>query len=75
MAKVWEFPKYDNLDDAVRRFFEIMDEKEYSDNAQRYFSPVRFEVGEDGKVIISSIRVYKTAELTSLLKQMKELIR
>lgn len=73
MAIKWEFPVYDRLEDAVRRFFEILDGKEYSDNSGKDFHPVRIDVDNNGKVVISSIRVYKTAELTSLIKQMKEL--
>lgn len=72
----WVFPIYDNLEDAVKRFFEILDGKEYSDNAQRYFHPIKLQVAEeDAKVFISSIRVFKTAELSSLLPQMKALAR
>lgn len=58
----WKFPEYDNLEEAVKRFFEIMDKKEESDSG-REFRPN----------VISSCRVYDTAELESLLPQMKEL--
>lgn len=70
----WVFPIYTELAPAVTRFFEIMDGEEYSDNAQRYFHPVKLQVAEeDAKAFISSIRVFKTAELSSLLPQMKAL--
>lgn len=71
MAEKWTFPKYDHLQDAVKRFFEILQETEYSYNADRDFHPVKLETDDKGKTVISSIRVYKTAELTSLLEQME----
>lgn len=58
----WKFPEYNNLEEAVKRFFEIMDKKETSDGG-RDFHPNR----------ISSCRIYDTAELESLMPQMKEL--
>lgn len=60
--KPWVFPEYNNLEDAVKRLFEILETKEVSDN-DREFHPVT----------ISSVRVHKTAELESLLPQMKKL--
>lgn len=71
----WVFPTYDRLEDAVLRFFEILDTQEFSDNAQRYFHPIKLETDNSGKTVISSIRVFKTAELESLLPQMKALAR
>lgn len=56
----WEFPKHPDLTSAVKRFFEILDTTEISNNGVR-FHPVQ----------ISSVRVFKTAELANLLPQMK----
>lgn len=67
----WTFPVYTDLTSAVKRFFEILDAEELSDNALKYYHPVKLQVEE--KVFISSIRVYKTAELGSLLPQMRSL--
>lgn len=69
----WVFPTYLTLESAVYRFFQILNEKEYSYNADREFSPVKFETDDKGKTVISSIRVYKTAELNSLLTQMEKM--
>lgn len=69
----WKFPEYTELAPAVKRFFEILDEREYSDNARKEFHPIQLGVDITAKAYISSIRVYKTAELNSLLPQMKKL--
>jgi len=66
----WEFPEYDRLEDATKRFFAILDIQEYSDNSQTYFRPNKMNL-ETRK--IDSIRVHNTAELRDVLKQMKEL--
>jgi hypothetical protein len=68
MAREWTFPKYDHLQDAVKRFFEILDIKEESEMSGREFHPNRMNF-EDGK--IDSCRVYNSAELIDLFKQMK----
>lgn len=60
MSDRWTFPKYEELNPAVQRFFEILDTVEVSNN-DREFHPVT----------IGSCRVYATAELGSLLWQMK----
>lgn len=65
----WVFPEYTELAPAVKRFFEILDGRETSDSGVE-FSPVKFDF-KDMK--ISSVRVYASAELASLLPQMKEL--
>lgn len=65
----WVFPKYDHLQDAVKRFFEILDIKEVSDNDVE-FHPNRMDL-ESG--VINSCRVYNSAELSSVLDQMKVL--
>lgn len=62
--KTWTFPEYTSLEDAVKRLFEILETKEISDQ-DREFHPVT----------ISSVRVHKTAELESLLPQMKKLAK
>lgn len=69
----WVFPTYTELEPAVRRFFEILETTEYSERADKNFNPIRIETDDNGKTVISSIRVFKTAELGSLLPQMKEL--
>lgn len=69
MAREWVFPKYDHLDQAVKRFFEILDIKEESSNG-REFHPNRMDFEER---VISSCRVHNTAELVDLFKQMKVL--
>lgn len=66
----WTFPKYDHLQDAVKRFFEILDIKEESGMSGREFHPNQMDF-EDRK--INSCRVYNTAELVDLFKQMKVL--
>lgn len=71
----WTFPKYTELAPAVKRFFEILDEREYSYDTHKEFHPIKLDVDIDAKVYITSIRVYKTAELNSLLPQMKKLAR
>lgn len=68
----WTFLKHDNLDSAVRRFFEILDIKEESGMSGREFSPNRMNF-KDRK--IDSCRVYNSAELVDLFKQMKVLSR
>jgi hypothetical protein len=65
----WVFPKYDHLQDAVKRFFEILDIKEES-SFGREFHPNKMNL-EDRK--IDSCRVHNTAELASVLEQMKTL--
>jgi hypothetical protein len=67
MSNQWTFPKYDNLDEAVLRFIEILETKEISNNDVE-FHPVRVSDGE-----LVSCRVHKTAELNNLIPQMKEL--
>lgn len=69
MAVKWEFPKYTELAPAVKRFFEILDNKEESDFGQE-FHPNRMDTKD---LCIHSCRVYATAELESLMPQMKEL--
>lgn len=67
----WTFPEYTELALAVNRFFEILDQKESSDSGVD-FNPVQM----DYKALqISSVRVLLTAELTSLLPQMKRLAK
>lgn len=68
MAREWIFPKYDHLQDAVKRFFEIMNITEESEMSGREFKPNRMNL-EDRK--IDSCRVYNTAELKSVLEQME----
>lgn len=65
----WVFPEYTELAPAVKRFFEILDSREESDSG-REFSPVKMDYKD---LVISSVRVYKSAELESLLPQMKRL--
>lgn len=65
-TRKWEFQKYDHLQDAVKRFFEILDIKEESDSGHE-FNPVRMNSKER---TISSVRVVLTAELDDLLTQM-----
>lgn len=67
--KEWTFQKYDHLQDAVKRFFEILDIKEVSSNDIE-FSPNKMNI-ESRK--IDSCRVYDSAELSSVLEQMKVL--
>lgn len=55
----------DTLEENVRRFFEILDMKEFSANDVE-FSPVKVEV------YISSCRVLQSARLAALFKSMKE---
>lgn len=69
-TRKWEFPQHETLQEAVKRFFEILDTKEESFMSGREFSPVRMDF-EDRK--ISSCRVTLTAELEDLLPQMKAL--
>lgn len=65
----WIFPKYDHLQDAVKRFFEILDIKEDSEaNPDVMFHPNRMNF-EDR--VINSCRVYNTAELKSVFEQMQ----
>lgn len=66
----WTFPGYAHLEDAVVRFFEILDIKEESSMSGRTFHPNRMNV-EDRK--IDSCRVHNTAELVHVLKEMKRL--
>lgn len=61
------FQKYYHLQNAVRRFFEIMDITEES-SFGREFKPNKFNL-EDRK--IDSCRVHNTAELADILEQMK----
>ncbi len=68
-TRQWEWPQYAHLQDAVKRFFEILDIRETSD-FDREFNPVRFNFDD---ATISSCRVVRTAELTDLLEQMKVL--
>lgn len=56
----------------VRRFFEILDTREWSDNAQKYFHPVKMDFTE---AQITSIRVMRTIELNKLLPEMKKLAK
>lgn len=65
----WVFPEYTELAPAVKRFFEIMDSREESDSGVE-FSPVKMDYND---LRISSVRVYKSAELKALLPQMKKL--
>jgi hypothetical protein len=69
MAREWTFEKYDHLQDAVKRFFEILDIKEESSNGHK-FHPNKMNF-EDR--VIDSCRVYNSAELVDLFKQMKAL--
>lgn len=69
----WTFPIYTELRPAVKRFFEILDTTEYSERADKDFHPIRLDVDKDATAYISSIRVHKTAELNSLLPQMRSL--
>lgn len=63
----WIFPKYDHLQDAVKRFFEILDIEETSDFGLDFY-PNRMNF-EDRT--IDSCRVHNTAELKSVFEQMK----
>lgn len=65
----WVFPKYDHLQDAVKRFFEILDTKEESSDGNE-FHPNRMDF-EDR--VVDSCRVYTCAELRDLFDQMKVL--
>lgn len=65
----WEFEKYDHLQDAVKRFFEILDIKECSSN-MREFHPNRMDFENR---CVNSCRVHNTAELKSVFDQMKVL--
>lgn len=69
MVRTWTFPKYTELAPAVKRFFEILDQRESSDSG-RDFNPVQMDYKE---LQISSVRVILTAELTDLLPQMRAL--
>lgn len=69
MAAKWEFPVYTELAPAVARFFEILDSREESDSGVEFY-PVKINFKD---FVITSVRVYKTAELESLLPQMKSL--
>lgn len=66
-TREWEFQKYHHLQDAVKRFFEILNIKEVSDNGVE-FHPNRMNI-EDRK--IDSCRVFNSAELRSVLEQME----
>lgn len=66
-TRQWEFRKYDHLQDAVKRFFEILNITEVSDSGME-FKPNRMNL-KDRK--IDSCRVYNTAELASILDQME----
>lgn len=66
-TRQWEFLKYDHLQDAVKRFFEILDTKEESDSGHEWH-PVTMDFD---KVKIASCRVVRTAELQDLFEQMK----
>lgn len=68
-TRKWEFPPHQTLESAVKRFFEILDTKETSNNDVE-FHPVRMDT-KDRK--INSCRVILTAELEDLLPQMKSL--
>lgn len=68
--KEWTFQKYDHLQDAVKRFFEILDIKEESDMGGPSFHPNKMDFKNR---CITSCRVYNTAELESIFKQMKTL--
>jgi len=67
---IWTFEEYTKLEDAVRRFFEILDIKEYSGMSDREFHPNKMDF-ENGKV--SSVRVYNAAELEHVFREMKRL--
>jgi hypothetical protein len=69
MAAEWKFPVYTELTPAVQRFFEILDTREESDSGTEFY-PVKIDFKD---FVITSVRVYKTAELKSLLPQMKSL--
>lgn len=56
------FDKHLDLASAVRRFLEILETTEESNNGVK-FHPVQ----------ISSVRVFKTAEIESLIPQMKRM--
>lgn len=67
MFMKWEFKKYDHLQDAVKRFFEILNIKEESSFGVK-FHPNRMNL-KNGT--IDSCRVYNSAELKSILDQME----
>lgn|SRR5690242_3256037 len=56
----WKFEKYDHLQDAVKRFLEILNTKEINGEGNE-FRPTN----------IRSCRVYDTAEMEDILKQME----
>lgn len=60
----WVFDKHPDLASAVRRFFEILETTEESNNGVR-FHPVQ----------ISSVRIFKTAEIESLIPQIKKFLK
>lgn len=66
----WKFEKYDHLQDAVKRFFEILDQKEESEMSGREFHPTRMNFENR---TIDSCRVYDSVELKSVFDQMKVL--
>lgn len=65
----WTFPVYTELAPAVKRFFEILNSREESEAGVEFY-PVKIDFKD---FVITSVRVYKTAELKSLLSQMKKL--
>jgi len=67
-TREWEFEKYDHLQDAVKRFFEILDIKEYSGMSDTEFHPNRMNFENR---TVDSCRVYNSAELKSVFEQMK----
>lgn len=64
------FEHYDHLQDAVKRFFEILDTKEESFVSGKEFHPNRMDFEER---VVRSCRVKTVAELEDLFIQMKVL--
>ena len=58
----WEFEKYDHLQDAVKRFLEILNITEETNEGKPY---------KPNKIV--SCRVHNSAEMEDVLKQMEVL--
>lgn len=66
-TREWEFPKYDHLQDAVKRFFEILDTKEVTMSGKE-FHPNSMDFS---KKTVISCRVRDSAELANIFEQMQ----
>lgn len=64
----WNPPE--TLKGCVQLFFEILDQKEYSENTGCMWHPTKFSIND---LCINSCRVWDTHRLSKTLKKMKEL--